>query len=95
MTEPSRRQSRKTLTDKQVADLPRKRKRYIVADPEQRGHYVRVPPQGPCVFAAVARSPHGKQVWATLGSADVLTIERRQGQGARRHQAHQGRPRGL
>ena len=75
MTEPSRRQRRKTLTDKQVADLPRKRERYIMADPEQRGHYVRVPPQGPAVYAAVARSPLGKQVWATLGTADVLTVE--------------------
>ena len=66
---------RKTLTDRMVAALPRKRNRYILADPEQRSHYVRVPPQGPCVFAAVARSPYGKQVWVTLGSADVLAIE--------------------
>jgi integrase len=75
MTEPKRRQRRKVFTDNMVKALPRKRKRYILADPEQRGHYVRVPPQGPCVFAAVARSPHGKQVWATLGTADVLAIE--------------------
>jgi integrase len=66
---------RKTLTDRMVAALPRKRNRYILADPEQRGHYVRVPPQGPCVFAAVARSPYSKQIWATLGTADVLAIE--------------------
>jgi integrase len=75
MSEPKRRQRRKVLTDKMVAALSRKRNRYILADPEQRGHYVRVPPQGPCVFAAVARSPYGKQVWATLGTADVLAIE--------------------
>ena len=68
------RQRRKTLTDKMVAALPRRRKRYIQSDPELRGHYVRVPAQGPCVFAAVARY-QGKQVWATLGSADVLTID--------------------
>src|SRR5262245_56412531 len=74
MIEPTRRQRRKTLTDRMVAALPRKRKRYILADPELRGHYVRVPPQGPCVFAAVARY-HGRQVWATLGTADVLKIE--------------------
>ena len=73
MIEPSR-QRRKTLTDKMVAALPRRRQRYIQADPELRGHYVRVPSQGPCVFAAVARC-RGKQVWATLGTADVLTIE--------------------
>jgi hypothetical protein len=76
MSEPKRRERRKILTDRMVAALPRKRKRYTVSAPELRGHYVRVPPQGPCVFAAVARSPLGKQVWATLGTADVLTIER-------------------
>jgi integrase len=70
-----RRQRRKTLTNRMIATLPRKRRRYTVTDPEQRGMYVRVPPQGPCVFAAVARDPYGKQVWATLGSADVMTIE--------------------
>jgi integrase len=76
MSEPSRQKRRKNLTDKMVAALPREPKRYILADPEQRGHYVRVPPKGPCVFAAVARSPHGKQVWATLGStAELKTIE--------------------
>lgn len=75
MTEPQRRQRRKVLTDRMVAALPRKRNRYTLADPELRGHYVRVPPEGPCVFAAVARSPYGKQVWATLDTADVLKIE--------------------
>ena len=75
MSEPSAASGAKSLTDRMVAALPRRRKRYISADPELRGHYVRVPPQGPCVFAAVARSPYGKQVWATLGTADVLTIE--------------------
>ena len=75
MSETQRRQRRKVLTDKMVAAMPRRRKRYIQADPELRGHYVRVPPQGPCVFAAVARSPYGKQVWATLGTADVLAID--------------------
>src|SRR5260221_11559159 len=76
MTEPTvRRQRRRTLTDRMVAGLSRKRRRYIVTDPEQRGMYVRVPSQGPCVFAAVARSPYGKQVWATIGTADMLKIE--------------------
>ena len=73
MSEPVRRQRRKTLTDKMVVALPRTRKRYIRADPELRGHYVRVPPQGPAVFAAVARY-QGRQVWATLGTSDVLAI---------------------
>src|SRR5262245_7833732 len=58
-----------------VAALSRKRKRYIISDPEQRGMYVRVPTEGPCIFVVVARSPYGKQVWTTLGGADVLKIE--------------------
>ena len=74
MSEPTRRQRRKTLTDRWWRRCRVEAKRYILADPELRGHYVRVPPQGPCVFAAVARYD-GKQVWATLGTADVLTIE--------------------
>lgn len=53
---------RRGLTDKQLAALPRKPKRYILSDPEQRGHYVRVPPQGPIVFTAVARDPYGHQI---------------------------------
>ena len=57
MTEPSRRQRRKTLSDKGVAKLPRRRKRYILADLELRGHYLRIPPSGPVVYAAVACSP--------------------------------------
>ena len=69
------RQRRKTMTDQRVATLPKKRKRYIVADPEQRGMYVRIPPQGPNVFAVVARDRNKKQVWHTVGNTDVLKIE--------------------
>jgi integrase len=75
MTEYVRRQRRRNLTDRMVAALPRKRRRYTLTDPELRGHYVRVPPQGPAVYVAVARDPYGKQVWATIGSADVTPIE--------------------
>jgi integrase len=76
MTEqPIHRQRRKTLSDRQVAALPRKRKRYTVSDPEMRGHFVRVPPIGPSTFVAVCRDQYGKQVWVTLGAADVLKIE--------------------
>jgi integrase len=75
MIEQTRRQRRKTLTDKMVATLPRRGKRYVLSDPEQRGMYIRVMPKGPNVYAAVARDPYGKQVWATVGSADVLKIE--------------------
>ena len=69
------RQRRRGLTDKMLVGLKRKPKRYIISDPEMRGHYVRVPPQGPMVFAAVARDPYGKQIWATVGSAAELKIE--------------------
>jgi len=70
----ARRQRRPTLTDRMVAALPKKPKRYVTPDPEQGGHYVRVMTTGPNVFCAVARDPHGKQVWHTIGSADVLKI---------------------
>jgi integrase len=70
----TRRQRRRTLTDKQVAALPRKAKRYIMADPEQRGLYLRVPVSGPVTYAAVARHS-GKQIWVTLGGTDVMSID--------------------
>jgi integrase len=64
----------KRLTDKQVAELKRKPTRYVIKDPELRGHYVRIPPEGPAVFAAVARTPSRKQVWVTLGTTADLKI---------------------
>lgn len=66
---------RRSLTDKQLAAKKRRPKRYIEADPELRGHYIRVPPEGPIVFAAVARSPLGKQIWATLGTTAELKVD--------------------
>src|SRR5262249_6657785 len=66
---------RKTLTDKGVAAMKPRAARYTVPDPELRGHYIRVQPSGGKSFVAVTVDPHGKQVWATLGAADVLTIE--------------------
>jgi integrase len=74
-SETKRRRRHPVLTDLMVAALPKKQRRYVKSDPEQRGHYVRVMPQGANVFAAVARNRVGKQVWATLGSSDVLGIE--------------------
>ncbi len=74
MNEPRHRQRRKELTDKQVIALPKKRKRYAVPDPEERGHFIRVMPNSANVFVVVARSPLGKQVWHTIGSADAMTI---------------------
>lgn len=66
---------RRGLTDKMLAAKKRKAKRYIEADPELRGHYVRVPPDGPIVFTAVARNPFGKQIWASLGTTAELRID--------------------
>jgi integrase len=71
----TRRRRRPTLTDKMVLALPKRRRRYIISDPEQRSLYVRVPPSGPCTYAVVARNPYGRQVWHTVGSTDVLKIE--------------------
>jgi len=65
---------RKTLTDKGVAALKPRHKRYTEPDPELRGHYIRVQPSGAKSFVAVTLDPHGKQVWATIGGADVLKI---------------------
>jgi integrase len=65
---------RKTLTDRSVAALKPKAKRYVVPDPGQAGHYVRVMPSGTKTYAAVARDPFGKQIWATVGSAEVMPI---------------------
>jgi integrase len=65
---------RKTLTDLMIAKLKPVSKRITMPDPELRGHYIRVTPKGAKSFVAVARNPGGKQVWATLGSADVLSI---------------------
>ena len=70
-----KRARRRTFTDIAIAKLPRRAKRYPKADPEQRGLFVRVMPKGPHVYAAVARDPFGKQVWATIGTTDEFTID--------------------
>jgi integrase len=66
---------RKTLTDKGVAALKPRPKRYAYADPQMLGHYVRVQPSGQKSYVAVARDPASKQIWATIGPADVLSIQ--------------------
>ena len=65
---------RKTLTDRGVAALKPRAARYAHPDPEQRGLYVRVQPTGAKSFVAVTLDPHGKQIWATIGPTDVLSI---------------------
>jgi integrase len=66
---------RATLTDRGVSNLKARPKRYVHADPELRGHYVRVQPSGAKAFVIIANRPSGQQVWHTIGSADVLKIE--------------------
>jgi hypothetical protein len=65
---------RRRLTDRQIAGLPRKPKRYIVTDPEQRSLFLRVPPTGPVSFTVIVKT-HGKQTWKALGTADELRID--------------------
>jgi integrase len=65
---------RKTLTDKGIAALKPRPKRYAYPDPELAGHYVRITPNGAKSFATVTRSPDGKQVWTTLGATDRMTV---------------------
>jgi integrase len=81
--EPRRRRRRPDFTDLMVTNLRKKAARYTVPDPVQRGHYVRVMPNGPNVFCAVARDPYGKQIWHTIGGADELKIEEARDQAAK------------
>ena len=75
MTEPKRRERRKGLSDKQVASLPRRRRRYFHPDPELPSHGVRVLPEGPSSFYVIARDAFKKQRWVRIGSTAELTIE--------------------
>src|SRR6476646_1268564 len=74
MTEPQRRQRRKVFTDKMVAALPRKRKRYFHPDAELPSHGVRVLPEGPSSFYVIARDAFKKQRWVRIGGTAELTI---------------------
>jgi Arm DNA-binding domain len=66
---------RKTLSDVGVSNLKPRATRYVVADPELLGHYIRVMPSGRMSYIAVARDPGGKQVWATVGSTSLIGID--------------------
>jgi len=63
------------MSDKGVAKLKRRRKRYATPDPELRGHWIRVQPSGTKSFWTVARDPKQKQVWTYVGPCDAMTIE--------------------
>jgi integrase len=73
---------RKTLTDKGVAAMKPRAKRYAVSDPELRGHWVRVQPSGTKSFYAVTRRPDGKQIWTEIGPTDIgIEASREQARG--------------
>jgi integrase len=62
---------RRKLTDRQIAELPIKTKRYIVPDPELGGHYIRIYPSGAKSFVTVKDN-----VWEKIGDARLLPIEK-------------------
>jgi integrase len=64
---------RKVLTEAQVLKLPRRAKRYHMADPIQQGLILRVPPQGPVGFSAVAWR-NGKQTWQSVGTTATVSL---------------------
>jgi integrase len=65
----------KRLDDDGVANLKPPKKRVTIPDPELRGHYIRITPNGTKSFWAVARDPSGKQHWQLIGQADSMKIE--------------------
>jgi integrase len=84
---------RKSLSDAGVAALKPRAQRYAEPDPELRGHYVRVQPSGAKSFVVVTRDPGGKQIWATIGGADLMTVaEAREKARAAIKRVHAGQP---
>jgi integrase len=73
MTTPVRRR-RRVLTDKMVADLPRRDAAYYFPDPELVRHGVRIRPTGPGTFTVITRDTFGKQKWVKIGSTDAMEI---------------------
>ena len=66
---------KKKLTDLQVKALPIKDERYIHADPEMSGHYIRITPSRTMTFVCTARDPYRKQIWHTIGDTDLHKID--------------------
>jgi integrase len=66
---------RKGLTDKQVNALPRKSRRYVLADPQQRGLFLRVPTGDRPVAYTVIVKRQGRQIWESVGSSADTTID--------------------
>jgi integrase len=74
-----RRQRRRTLTDRMVAALPRRRQPYFHPDPELPKHGVRVRPEGPGAYTIITRDPFKKQRWTKIGSTAEMTIDEARG----------------
>jgi integrase len=75
MSEPRRRQRRKTLTDTMIAALPRRAgETYYFADPEMPKHGVRVRTVGPGTYTVITRNRYGKQKWVRIGSTAEMPI---------------------
>src|SRR5262245_13739163 len=74
-TQARSRSRRKRMTDKMVSDLKPGAKAYRVADPELAGHHIRVLQSGVRSYCAFARDPYARQVWHTIGRADLFSIE--------------------
>ena len=66
---------RQTLTDKGVAALRPRAKRYAVSDPAVPGHWIRVQPSGSKSYVAIAADPRGRQVWSTIGAVGLLSLD--------------------
>jgi integrase len=66
---------RKTMSDKGVAALKPRAKRYAVGDPELTGHWIRIQPTGAKSFWAVANNPDGRQIWSHIGACDAMSID--------------------
>jgi hypothetical protein len=62
---------RRTMTDRGVAALRPRAKRYAEPDPELRGHWIRIEPSGSKSFWVITRDPQGKQKWDRVGPADM------------------------
>lgn len=67
--------ARQRLTDHGVKALKPRAGRYAHPDPECVGHYILIQPSGVKTYKACGRTPHRKQVWATLGRCDHLSID--------------------
>ncbi len=59
-----------------VANLrPDPEKRVTVGDPDTRGLFVRMTPNGVKTYTIVARNPEGRQVWAAVGKCDEISLD--------------------